>query len=80
MLGVFAAGMLASCSSEYSSTYYPQAKDEKNYRAKYGSFKDQAMDDQAAILQSHTDAHQGLNLPPDQPTIANDGLGWNSYR
>ena len=78
MFGALAIGTLSGCAS---STYYPQAKDEQAYRNKHGSFvHDQQADDQAAILQSHTDAHQGLNLPPDQPTVANDGLGWSYYR
>jgi len=37
-------------------------------------------DDEEDILQSHTDAKQGLNPPPDQPGLANGGLGWAPYR
>ncbi len=67
-------------SSGSSSTYYPQAKDEKAYREAHGGLRDQQLDDEAAISQSHTDAHQGLNLPHDQPGVSNDGLGWYGYR
>jgi hypothetical protein len=38
------------------------------------------LDNEADISQSRTDAHQGLNLPHDQPGVANDGLGWYGYR
>jgi hypothetical protein len=44
------------------------------------SHREKFRDDQEDILQSHTDAKQGLNLPPDQPGLANGGLGWAPYR
>ena len=74
-------GSLSSCTmGSTSSTYYPQAKDEEAYRARYKPLKDELADDEGAISQSHTDARRGLNPPGDQPGVSNDGVGLSSYR
>lgn len=49
-------------------------------KAKTVSHREKFHDDEQDILQSHTDARQGLNLPHDQPGLANDGTGWSGYR
>lgn len=79
---LLALGTFSSCTalSPSSSTYYPQAKDEAAYRARYKPLKDQLADDEGAILQSHTDAKRGLNQPGDQPGTYFDGVGYSAYR